>query len=124
MVSLPLNDRTVLRLRRLASTRASTIEELAEEAVDEFLHNEERRAMRRELDAYSEMHSQLLAKYKGQYVAICQGKLIDTDLDMVALAERVSQQYPDLTPFITPVKDEPIETFVVYSPRLAAGFEL
>jgi len=124
MVSLPLNDRTVLRLRRLASTRASTIEELAEEAVDEFLHNEERRAMRRELDAYSEMHSQLLAKYKGQYVAICQGKLIDTDSDMVALAERVSQQYPDLTPFITPVKDETIETFVVYSPRLAAGFEL
>lgn len=119
MFSLSIHDQTALRLRQLASNYSTTVEDLAERAVDEFLHNEERRAMRRELDAYIEMHSYLRAKYQGKFVAIYQGKLIDSDSDIVALTERVTQNYPAATPLITPVKDEPIETFTFYSPRLA-----
>ena len=51
--------------------------------------------MEQNLEAYKFMHSDLVERYLGQYVAICDGQLVDHDHDPVALLQRVRDRYPD-----------------------------
>ena len=51
--------------------------------------------MEQNVDAYRTMHGELVEHYFGQYVAICDGKLVDYDADPLLLLERVRQNYPD-----------------------------
>ena len=46
----------------------------------------------RELAAFREMLPDLLGKWRGWFVAICDGQMIDKDRDEFALAKRVSQK--------------------------------
>ncbi len=54
-----------------------------------------RSIMEQNLEAYKSMHGELVERYLGQYVAICDRKLVDHDLDPVALLQRVRDHYPD-----------------------------
>lgn len=71
----------------------------------------------RERAAYMRLHSMLLEKYPGQHVAIYGGQLVDHDLDDVALSLRIYQRFPNDFVWIAPVKQEPLEEWVVHSPR-------
>ncbi|MEZ4706588.1 MAG: hypothetical protein R3A44_05245 [Caldilineaceae bacterium] len=50
--------------------------------------------MEQNVAAYKAMHGELVARYLGQFVAICTGKLVDHDSDPVALLTRVRTDYP------------------------------
>lgn len=52
-------------------------------------------AMTQNVEAYRAMHNELVKRYLGQYVAICEGSLIDHDHDPVTLLQRVRDRYPD-----------------------------
>jgi hypothetical protein len=47
----------------------------------------------KEMQAFWAMQTALLQRYDGQYVAIYQGKVVDSDLEKVALALRVYRKY-------------------------------
>lgn len=64
------------------------------------------------------MHSELLAKYPYQFVAIFQGKLVDHDQDVVALSQRINGNFSDETVLITDVLPEVSPEIIVRSPRL------
>ena len=51
------------------------------------------KALWREERAFQALHSSLLAKYPGQYVAIHNGRLVDHDTDQVTLYRRCRQAY-------------------------------
>lgn len=53
-----------------------------------------RETMEQNVEAYTVMHNELVRRYLGQYVALCDGRLVDHDPDPVALLQRVRQQYP------------------------------
>ncbi|MEZ4658965.1 MAG: DUF5678 domain-containing protein [Caldilineaceae bacterium] len=50
--------------------------------------------MEQNVAAYKAMHDTLVERYLGQFVAICNGKLVDHDSDPVALLMRVRTDYP------------------------------
>lgn len=54
-----------------------------------------RSIMEQNLAAYKSMHGELVERYLGQYVAICDEQLVDHDPDPVALLQRVRDRYPD-----------------------------
>ncbi len=74
--------------------------------------------MAREETAYQAMHPELLAHYAYQFVAIFQGKLVDHDQDVVALSQRINENFPDETVLITDVLPEVAPEIMVRSPRL------
>lgn len=80
-------------------------------------------AMSQEEAAYRALHRQLLATYAGQHVAIYQGQLVDHDVSAAALYLRVRQQYPGQFVLMTPVTENAIETYTVYSPRVESPLE-
>jgi|SRR5262249_49842986 len=46
-----------------------------------------------ESQAFWSMHSQLLERYQGKYVAILNGKVVDSDADKRTLAQRLYRQF-------------------------------
>ncbi len=60
-----------------------------------FPVHEKRSLMERNVTAYRSMHRELVERYWGQYVAICDGKLVDHDPDPLALLARIRNDYPE-----------------------------
>jgi len=121
MASLAVSTGTMARLERIAEKKGATTEELAEQAIRQFLRDEARRMMQRESEAFRAMHDELLAKYPGQYVAIHHGQLVDHDTDQLALFLRIDEQYPDVQVLIAQVLPDPEEVYTFRSPRFENG---
>lgn len=78
----------------------------------------DREAMLQEQDAYQAMLPELLAQYKNQYVAIHQGKVVDHDIDKIALVMRLDDNHPDAVVLVQQVSEEPEKVLRMRSPRL------
>ena len=115
---LTLSESATNQLRRLAETKGATAEELAEQAIRQFLRDETGHALQQESAAFQAMHGDLLLKYAGEYVAVYGGQVIDHDVDQLALVLRIEQNYHDAPVLIKQVTTEIDETYHVRSPRL------
>ncbi|MCB0142196.1 MAG: type II toxin-antitoxin system RelB/DinJ family antitoxin [Caldilineaceae bacterium] len=60
-----------------------------------FPVHEKRAIMEQNVAAYKAMYDTLIERYLGQFVAICNGKLVDHDSDPVDLLTRVRTDYPN-----------------------------
>ena len=60
-----------------------------------FPVDERRPFMEQNITAYRAMHEELVEKYLGEYVALCDGLLVDHDVDPVLLLQRVRAAHPD-----------------------------
>jgi hypothetical protein len=74
-------------------------------------------AVEREKLTYLALHPLLLEKYLGEHIAIHGGELVDHDADGVALSQRIYARFPEEFVWIAPVKLQPVEEWVVRSPR-------
>lgn len=79
---------------------------------------EQERKIAIEQQAYEEQHPRILAQYRGHYIAMHRGEIVDSDVDDRALSRRIRLRYGNTPVLITPVLDEPVQTFHVRSPRL------
>jgi hypothetical protein len=117
VTELTISAETVAQLKDVANQKGTSADELAEQAIRQFLRSETRRMIQRESKAFRAMHAQLFAKYPGQYVAIYQGRVIDHDEDQLALFLRVDERYPQAPLLIKRVLSEPEKVYVLRSPR-------
>ena len=74
----------------------------------------------RDKQAFWAMQTELLQRYEGQYVAIYQGKVVDSDQDKIALALRVYQTYGYVPIFVHHVSHQKPATRSIRSPHLPA----
>ncbi len=118
VMQLAVNEATVAQLEQIAREKETTPDRLAEQAIREYLRNEARQRMKREMQAYALMHADLLRKYPREYVAIQQGKLIDHDQDQLALYQRVEKRHPDKPILIKQVLVDVEEVYHFRSPKL------
>jgi hypothetical protein len=117
MAELTVSVETITQLKEIADKRGTSAEELAEQAIRQFLRNETQRMIQRESKAFRAMHAELLAKYPRQYVAVYQGQVVDHDADQLALFLRVDEQYPQAPLLIKQVLSNPEEVYTFLSPR-------
>ncbi|MBP6440180.1 MAG: hypothetical protein KA259_01135 [Caldilineaceae bacterium] len=68
-------------------------------------------------NAFISLHPTLVNQYRDQHVAIYRGQVVDHDEDGVALSLRIYQRFPDEFVWIAPVHAQPIEEWVIRSPR-------
>jgi hypothetical protein len=73
--------------------------------------------MQREMAAYIALHPELKENFLGKSVAIYQGQLVDVDDDYGELYKRIRSKYPDVFVWLTTVREEPIRTIHMRSPR-------
>jgi len=123
-ITITLPERVYQTVHNLAQkTQQNVVQVLTDTIVEHFdtPHfpvDPNRDLMEQEESAYQAMHSELLAHYPHQFVAIFQGKLVDHDQDVVALSQRINTNFPDETVLITDVLPEVAPEIIVRSPRL------
>ncbi len=123
-VTITIPEPLFRRAKRLALERNQAVNEVLETAItlaEAALPpaNQDEIAMTREEAAYRVMHTQLMDRHAGEYVAIFQGQLIDHDQDELALFHRIEDKYPDDVVLLKKVLPWPEPDLHFRSPRLA-----
>ena len=77
-----------------ADSLGTTVEVLADKAIRRYLRQEAEKKIRREERRFCSQHAQLLDQYAGQFIAMHEGQVIDSDADDLALYLRVLQRFP------------------------------
>ena len=77
-----------------------------------------RDAMRREIDAYNQMHSKLVTTHLNEYVSLFQGEVVDHDEDPVALHRRIKAKFPNRIVLSRKVTTDPERVINMRSPRV------
>ena len=117
MIQIEVEPSVVERLHAVAERRQISVQALLSELVDNLEWKEWHREIDEEHERFLQQHSQLLETYKGEYIAMRHGKVLDHDPDLVTLHNRVRAEYDDVSILITLVADEPIQTFRIRRPR-------
>jgi hypothetical protein len=119
MNAVALDEKTVQELQGIAERKGTTVQAVTEEAIHQFLLDHKRERIRKETAAFRKMHSKLLTKYEGLYVAIYQEKVVDSDSEQLPLYQRVAQKYPGETFLLKKVTTSPDEVYTTRSPRIS-----
>jgi hypothetical protein len=97
-------------LERNAEQESRTLNDLVNEAVSQYVHRLEQEKILREAEAYERMHSDLRARFLGQWVAVHNQQLVDHDSDQQALYRRVREQFGHTAVLMRRVGETPVET--------------
>lgn len=121
-ITLTLPDEVYEQIQQTADADQRSIADVLTDTIVQatpvFSVDPRRPAMLREQEAYRSLHSDLLKKYEGDFVAVYQGVVIDHDADGLALSMRVRQQQPGAVILIRQVLPQVERVLHFRSPRL------
>lgn len=121
-ITLTLPDEVYEQIQQTADADQRSIADVLTDTIVQatpvFSVDPRRPAMLREQEAYRSMHSDLLRKYEGDFVAVYHGVVVDHDADELALSMRVRQQQPDAVILIRQVLPQVERVLHFRSPRL------
>lgn len=80
--------------------------------------DDNRLAMNQNVEAFIALHVELVKHYLGQYVAICEGQLVDHDLDPVVLLQRIRTRFPGQVVLRRKVESIPERELHIRHPRI------
>lgn len=92
---------------------------IVEEEYNPFYHDPRQAQMEKEVAAFEEQHSSLVAHYLGQFVAMVQGQVMDHGPDQRALISRVRAANPDQVVLFRRVEKSLPRDLVMHSVRFA-----
>jgi hypothetical protein len=109
MEAIELRDDLREALERGAAQAARSVNDLVNEAVQQYLDRMEREKIETEAAAYEQLHPHLKSDHFGEWVAIHNEQLVDHDPDRLSLHRRVRARYGSTAVLIRRVTDAPIE---------------
>ncbi|HRI55754.1 MAG: hypothetical protein IAE85_17705 [Anaerolinea sp.] len=118
MTIIELAPRLSNPLQLLAKRQEASIEEIIEEVIDRFLREQRHAQLLQEMERFRQMHSELLPQFRGKYIGMLNGQVLDSDADGGMLHTRLARQYGDQPILIVEIKDQPEQEFKRLSRRL------
>ncbi|MBI1879500.1 MAG: hypothetical protein HYR94_14990 [Chloroflexi bacterium] len=118
MPTISIEPSLQLKLDQIAQTIGKSPEEIVTEAINEHLERLNEQQLEAEIRAFERMHSELKNRYLGQFVAVYERQVVDSDADFERLFLRVQARFGDLTVLIRQVSALPDEEWYFRSPRL------
>ncbi|MBI4674762.1 MAG: hypothetical protein HY741_24215 [Chloroflexi bacterium] len=117
MIVLELHPELVAELKSEAARRETTLDMLVNDWLREQLWREKHKKIQEEAERFRAQHAELVPRYRGRYIAMREGQVIDDDADLVTLHQRIRAQYGNAPILMTPVTTDPIQTFRVLGAR-------
>jgi Arc/MetJ family transcription regulator len=102
---LVIEPQLYTRVAQAAEEHKIDIDRLLTEAIRRYLWELDRRKISEESLTYQQRHAELKAQYLGQYIAMCDGQVVDHDTDVVALRQRVRLRFGRKPVMITRVEE-------------------
>ncbi len=93
-----------------------SVNELVNEAVEHYLYIRQQAKIDQEIAAYETLHNQLIPNFLGHWVVIHEQKLIDHDVDRVALYRRVRSRFGHASVLIRQVQETPCQDLWRHTP--------
>lgn len=90
-----------------ADLESRNLNEVVNEAVEQYLRERQRRKIEDEISAYEGLHGELQQKYQGKWVAIHNQQLVDHDKDGTKLYKRIRAKYGPISVLIRQVSEFP-----------------
>ena len=118
MTDLHLDSQLLEQLEQLAAQRAMDVNEFLADAVRNYLRQVEQEAMQANIAAFLDQHSELLSRYRNEFVAFHRGELVDHDKDFQTLHSRIRQRFGRQPVLLRQVTSETERTWNFRSPRL------
>lgn len=116
MEPITLRPKLLETLEKDAKRQTKSVNDVVNEAVEYYLREQQRSKLDLEVAAYEDMHSELRKTYLGQWVAIHNQQLVDSDTDRIALYFRIRRKYGQVSILLRQVKDQPVEEIWVRTP--------
>jgi hypothetical protein len=117
-VKLSLQPGLQQELVYAAEMVGADIPTLLDQAVREYLDRLAEQKIIAESEAFRAMHAELLQQYRGEYVAVHNGKVVDHDEDVCALNRRIRARYGRQAVLLQQVTERPEVELVIQSPKL------
>jgi len=119
MVShVPLDAKLAESLRQTAAQQGADLENLLNELVEKYLREVRHAQLLAEMERFRAQHANLLETYRGEYIGMYEGRVLDHDPDGGALNTRLRREYGDLSILIVQVTESPEQEFTIRNPRL------
>lgn len=93
-------------LAQSAARENRTIDDLVNEAVENYLLEQQRAKIDQEIVAFEAMYDQLMNHYYNEWVAIHDGQLVDHDADGTALYKRIRAKYGSIAVLLRRVTED------------------
>jgi hypothetical protein len=117
-MTITLEPKLQNKLDQTAQRLGKSPEEIASEAIRTHLEELDTQALDHEERAYQQLYPELRKQYSQQYVAIYEGRLVDSDSNFEELFLRIQKNLGDQAVLIRQVNDSPVEEYHFRSPRL------
>jgi hypothetical protein len=105
-------------LQTAANNRQTTVEELVNDWLEKNLWEYRHQRIREESERYQALHAELYPQYEGRVIAMLNGEVVDVGDELAEVYHRIRARYGEEPILITKVGPEPIETYIMRSPRL------
>ena len=116
MDAIVLEPSLRMTLEQDAAHEANSVNDLINEADDDYLRERQQAKIDREIVAYEEMHAELLRDNLDEWVALHNQELVEHDRDRVALDRRLRAWYGRTSVLIRQVLLDPIEEIWMRTP--------
>jgi hypothetical protein len=117
MLTVTLKLETAEELNSLANETQTEAGEIVERAVRQYLDRFRLEKIHAETEAFIQQRRAILEQYRGEYVALHEGRVIDHDLDLRSLHLRVFDRLGHTPVLLKRAIDEPEREIVFRSPR-------
>jgi hypothetical protein len=118
MVNVPIHEELFEPIRRLAEQEQTSVEGVVNDWLRRQLALVREQKIKEESARFRSRHAALLAQYRGEYVAMRNGEVLDHASDARELYLRIKAHYGDDPILIAPVTETPTQTYTVRQPRL------
>lgn len=117
-MSITLEETTLIdELQQIATQEQIPAGELVAQAVRQYLAAYRQKRLMLESAAWYNLPRAERERYEGQYVAVLNEQVIDSDPEQVTLYLRVRAKYGKRPVLIIPGGDEPVPVYHIRSPR-------
>lgn len=118
LAHVPIDAKLAESLQQVAAERGKTLEAVMNDLVQNYLREERHAQLMAEMDHFRAKHSELLNKFKGEYIGMHNGEVLDHDVEGGALHKRLRQKHGSLPILIVQVTESPEQEFTVRNPKL------
>jgi hypothetical protein len=100
------------QVEQLAVERNQRADDVIADAVQHYFRQLQREKIAAESRIYRERHAEIKDKYLGQYIAMRDGEIIDSDTEFQPLHRRIRERFGRLPVLITRVEEAPEHVLV------------
>ncbi len=118
MTEYTLSPNLAHQLEEVAQGEERSVSDLLNEIIRDYVARRREARISEESARFRAMHGELWANYANQYIAMRDGKVIDHDVDLPTLHQRIQDTYGNAPILIAPVTPEPTQEFRIRRPRL------